>query len=172
MSIYSREQEEQLVETNMPLVVSLVKSFRPPNSTEFEEYLQCGSIGLLKAIRKHNPTIAKLSTIAWYYIRWEIIRYMNKAFKIQRLHTEASNYLLNKTNIVQNKPISSELFELLPTNLNQSEQTVILMRHQGYTFQEIGTTLGNYTRGWASKLYKSAIEKIKSANEETYFNTK
>lgn len=156
--------------SNEPLVVSLVKSLRPPNRTEFDEYLQHGRIGLLKAIRKHDPNKAKLSTLAWFYIRWEIIRYINKAKKAQNLHNEAAYHVVARNKAREDSAFSPELYEYLPSNLSKSELTVILMRHQGYTFQEIGKALGNYTRGWASKLYKSAIEKIQDANKETHFN--
>lgn len=155
---------------NMPLVLSLVTSLRPPNRTEFDEYVQHGSIGLLKAIRKHDPARAKLSTLAWYYIRWEIIRYINRNKRLQKLHDDASYHISSISRRKEQKPVESELFEILPNNLSNSEETVIRMRHQGYTFQEIGTALGDYTRGWASKLFNSAIEKIQDANKETNIN--
>jgi RNA polymerase sigma-B factor len=169
MSVYSKQQIELLVHQNMGLVVSIVKSLRPPNQTEFEEYLQLGCIGLWKAIEKYDPERnTKLSTIAWDYIRWEIIRYISRRKKEQRL--------INNPNLIphieqakkkrQDGLLPSELPELLPKTLTDSELCTIKMRNEGYTFQEIGNNLGGYTRGWANKLFKSAIKKIQDANEE------
>ena len=43
---------DDLIEKHMGLVVSVVNSFRPRNSTEREDYVQAGRIGLWKALNK------------------------------------------------------------------------------------------------------------------------
>jgi len=154
---------EKLIADNMGLVVNIVKSLRPPNRTEYEEYVQLGIIGLWKAIQKHDHSKAKLSTMAWYYIRWEIIRYINKSKKYHTLVNNTDAHyrceLVAKERSLSFKP--NELQESLPSTLSPSELVVVNMRSQGYTFQEIGNELGGFTRGWANKLFKSALEKIK-----------
>jgi RNA polymerase sigma factor (sigma-70 family) len=169
MSIYTKEQVETLVQDNMGLVVSLAKSLHPPNHTEFEEYLQLGRIGLWKAIMKFDPTRGtKLSTIAWDYIRWEIIRYISKRQKEQRLMN--SPYLipyLEKTNERKHSYLMpAELSDLLPKTLTDTEKRTVQLRNEGHTFQEIGNHLGGYTKGWANTLFKSAIRKIQDANKQ------
>jgi len=151
----------------MGLVVSIVKSLRPPNATEYEEYIQLGRIGLWKAIRKHDPKLAKLSTIAWDYIRWEIIRYINKSVKYNTLmNNPDAQYRLQCVHSERTQELFTDsVAEAIPSSLSKSECIVVDMRHQGYTFEEIGKELGGYTRGWANKLFKLAIKKIQDANE-------
>jgi RNA polymerase sigma factor (sigma-70 family) len=167
MSIYTPEQIEHMVHDNMGLVVYLAKSLRPPNITEFDEYVQLGRIGLWKAIKKFDPSKkTKLSTIAYDYIRWEIIRYIGKQKKQQQLMENPLLISYTQQNDKRKTALTlpPELPELLPTNLTPSELQTVQMRNEGYTFEEIGKELGGYTRGWANKLFKSAIEKIKNAN--------
>lgn len=167
---YSSQEVNDLVHSNMGLVVSLAKSLRPPNQTEFDEYIQLGRIGLWKAIEKHDPSRAKLSTIAWSHIRWEIIRYITKCRRYNDfLRSEETRAVCELTFRSREALLETpQLDELLPTTLSRFERTVMLMRHQGYTFQEIGESLGGYPRWWANKLFKSAIKKTQDANEETH----
>ena len=65
---------DDIIEKNMGLVASVVKSFKPKNHVEKEDYMQAGRIGLWKALKKHDPSKAALSTYAWNPIRWEIIK--------------------------------------------------------------------------------------------------
>ena len=150
------KHEEQLVQDNLGLVVSLAKSFNPPNVTELDEYIQLGRIGLMKAIRVHDPKRSAVSTLAWYYIRWEIMRYLNKKHHptLELLEEPACNH-------------TDTLWEYIPTTLNEKEYTVVKLKSEGYTFREIGEKLGGYTRGWANRLYTSATNKIKKANDKT-----
>ena len=157
----------KLLSDNHGLVVSVAHSLRPPNATEFDEYIQLGTIGLWKAIQKHDPSKAKLSTMAWYYIRWEIIRYINKSKKYHTLiNSDDAQYRCKLVCEERTKSLtpSSELIESLPNTLSQSELRVISMRNEGYTFREIGTELGGYTRVWANNIFKSALKKIKDVN--------
>lgn len=160
----SEQEFEQLIDQNMGLIVHIVKSMRPPNATEYEEYIQLGKIGLWKAYREHDANLSKLSTRAWSYIRWEIIRYINKSNKYKCLLRNPD--AIYRCELVARERMSSnisELEELLPNTLSRPERIAVNMRNQGYTFQEIGTELG-YTKMWANKLFKSALQKIKDVN--------
>ena len=119
-SVYTEEQQGQLVSDNMALVVFLAKSLRPPNATEFDEYVQLGSIGLWKAIKKHEPKRSKLSTMAWNYIRWEIIRYIDKREKYNKLvRNPDAQYRCQIVSDERVKNLYSKpsLFELIPNTL-------------------------------------------------------
>ena len=147
--------EQDLINENMGLVVHLVKSFRPKNQDDFNDYVQLGLLGLLKAIRKHNVNKGQLSTLAWKYIRWEIMKYVHKPHQITNYRGKESSY----TN-------QEDFQDYMPATLNKVEEKIIKMRTKGYTFKEIGDALGGYTKGWANKLYKVAINKIRDANGE------
>lgn len=156
MTVVDTQREEQLVLDNMGLVVSLAKSFRPPNPTELDEYIQLGRIGLFKAIRKHDPSKAKLSTLAWLYIRWEIIRYIesqNKNITLPLLTDKSYD-------------VDMSIWEVLPDSLTDIEKQVVALRLEGRTFKDIGKKLGDYSRGWANTLYTRAIKKANEANQE------
>ena len=152
------KSEEELINQNMGLIISRAKMFKPFNSDMLDEYIQIGRIGLLKAIRTHDPNKGSLSTLAWNHIGWEIMRELNK--KKREVPTE--KLLRDYAHYTPKAP----LWEILPDTLSEKELRVIEYRQQGLTFKEIGYELGDFTRGWAQKLFKSAVEKIREANEE------
>lgn len=141
--------ENKLILDNMGLVKSIARKCRPYNRTEYEEYVQVGTIGLLKAIRAHKPEMGKLTTIAWTAIIWEISRYKrkNKYVKTEEL----------PTNLEQE--ISINIDDYLP-NLNESEKVIVSMRLQGYKIEEI-QKLTNETK------YKirQTIKKVQNYNK-------
>ena len=164
-----REKEEQLISDNMGLVVSLARSFKPKTALELDDYIQSGRIGLWKAIQKHNPKRGALSTIAWYYIRWEIIRNMPKTNRTKEQELKFVNfsdlpYSLPK--ITEDKKYETVFNELEPSSLTSKERKILRLRVCGYTMQEIGHHFG-HSRGWANEAFKSAIKKVRDANQET-----
>jgi|TARA_R100000995_G_C3481624_1_gene124276 RNA polymerase sigma factor (sigma-70 family) len=158
-----KDGEEQLVLDNTGLVVSLAKKFCPKNQNDYDEYVQAGRIGLWKAIRKHDSSRGALSTIAWYYIRWEIIRFIESKKKNRLLNFGDLN--INVSSFEDRKTRKDSLNEIYPSDLTSKEKAVLEMRSFGYTMKEIGQNFGR-SRGWANDKFKSAIIKIKeSANE-------
>jgi|TARA_B100000519_G_C14170244_1_gene403519 RNA polymerase sigma factor (sigma-70 family) len=158
-----KDREEQLILDNTGLVVSLAKKFCPKNENDYDEYVQAGRIGLWKAIRKYDPSRGALSTIAWYYIRWEIIRFIESKKKNRILNFGDLN--INIGSFQDEKITKHPLKEIYPSDLTSKEKAVLEMRSFGYTMKEIGQNFGR-SRGWANDKFKSAIVKIKeSANE-------
>lgn len=149
--------ENQLLENNMGLVQSIVKRMNPPNPSEYDEYLQAGRIGLMKAIRDLDLSRGKLTTLAWYSIRRSILAHIFKC----RKHTYKS---LTK-DVAYYNPVS--LWEILPSSLTDHERKIVQMRSEGYTFSEISSSLKTINRITASKIYKTALNKIRMANAET-----
>ena len=156
MTVDTRQREEQLVQENLGLVVTLAKFFRPPNSTEMDEYIQIGTIALWKAIRDHDPKRGALSTLAWHYIKWDIIRYI----KQQKKHWHQS---LGYPCIEASIPDPEHFWEFLPDTLTQDERRATELRTQGSKFKDIGKELG-YSRAWIHILLKNAMRKINEAN--------
>lgn len=160
------DREQELILENTGLVVSLAKSFKPRNSLEFEEYVQSGRIGLWKAIKKHEPKKGALSTIAWYYIRWEIIRGMSFNSKSQPVRFGDLGVDINSF-LDKGRPSSFtfNVQDIQPDTLNATEKEVLKMRSSGYTMREIGENFSR-SRGWANEKFKSAINKIKEAIDD------
>jgi len=155
--------ENDLIGKNIGLIIKLARSFNPANSTQLDDYIQLGRIGFLKAIRKHDSTRGQLSTLAWHYIRWEIIRYINKE-QINPLPLLEEPRLVDHYECIGDKDKFKVLTELLPNTLTNNERSIIQLRAEGFTFAAIGT-LHNQTRYWANKHYKLAVKKIKVANQ-------
>ena len=155
------------IEKHMGLVVLIAKSFNPQDEEQLEEFIQMGRIAVWKALQKYDPSRAKLSTMMWYYIKWEILRFLKKGRKgkcakdgFKEFYLDDSLYLDNNK-VVLNQ--NSEFWELLPECLTNNEKSVINLRLKGHTFLEIGQQLG-YSRGWANNTYKKAIDKIQNGN--------
>ena len=140
----------------------MAKSFNPPNDAEFDEYKQVGNIGLWKAAQNFRPSTGNaFSTMAWYCIRNEIIRYIKKQKKhisIAIDNTSLENIDLEPTNN------SSNLSEYLPNYLTKEEKTVLKLRVQGYTFLEIGVEMGGLTKNNVGNIFKNASKKVRIAN--------
>jgi RNA polymerase sigma-32 factor len=76
---------DTLVRANLPLVRAVARSYRLWGSA-VDDLMQQGSIGLLKAARKFDPTRAQnLRTYAGYWIRAEIREYVVRSYRIVRL---------------------------------------------------------------------------------------
>lgn len=69
-----RDQEAEMLEANQGLVISIAKKYFSCHLS-FEDKLQEGNIGLLKAIRKFDPAIGcKFSTYAVLWVKAMILR--------------------------------------------------------------------------------------------------
>jgi DNA-directed RNA polymerase specialized sigma subunit len=156
MSEINNEQLASLMEENMGLVVLLANAFKPKDQSELEEFLQLGRIGLWKAIKKHDPKRAKLSTLIWHCVRWEILRHLDK-------EKNRKGFLPINDSICGDIDNHSDFWELIPDTLDEKESKVIQLRLEGNTFMDIGKELG-YSRGWANNIFKTAINKIKESN--------
>ncbi len=164
------------IEKHMGLVVLIAKSFNPIDEEQLEEFVQMGRIAVWRALQKHDPSRAKLSTVMWYYIKWEILRHLKKVsrrtinFK-EFLHGSMDDSLFYDNNKVEQIKVgcgtnkfNSNFWEFLPECLTRNEKSVIDLRLQGHTFLEIGEELG-YSRGWANNTFKKAVNKIQNGNQ-------
>ena len=147
---------DDLIETNMGLVVSVVNSFHPKSSREKEDYIQAGRIGLWKALEKHDPQKSALSTYAWNPIRWEIIKEI-KSIKANRYFS-----ITEDKSPAYNTP--ETLWEHSPDSLSSEESELIGLRKMGYTLQEIADILGK-GRSYVKRVIYKAIHKIREGNE-------
>jgi RNA polymerase sigma factor for flagellar operon FliA len=78
--MYTKTKKELVLE-HLPLVKKVAnKIYRriPEGAVEFEELVNTGVIGLIKAIEKYDEKKAKFSTYAYIKIRGEILDYLRK----------------------------------------------------------------------------------------------
>lgn len=151
----NKEVTASLFEENMGLVISISKQFKPKNDNEFDEFVQLGRIGLWKAIKAYDKSRGKLSTLAWYYIRWEIMKYINQEKKER----------VNVKNDIDIPSIDKDiLWEYLPSTLSDLESKIINLHLDGYSFIDIGEKTG-FSKTWVHSIYHKALKKISDANK-------
>ena len=175
---------DDLIEKHMGLILTIVNRFNPKNQTEKEEYIQAGRIGLWKALTKFSVTGgSKFYPYAWNPIKWEIIKEIRSTEgkrhvefagsgkdleNYQRLyiplqHKYASNDKAFSKGYYINKDF--ELWEILPSSLNDLEEATISLKSEGYNFKEISNKL-NLDRSKIKKIFDSAVNKIREHNNE------
>lgn len=143
-----------IIESNMGLVISIVKRFKPKSGLDRDEYMQAGRIGLWKASKRYEPEKGRFSTFAWPYIQWEIVRVIqvNNKFKYSEI-LEQPSYSSQES-----------ILHILPSTLTEIERRVVLLRLEGYSFGDIGKFLDGKHRSWANKVFNRASIKIIHAN--------
>ena len=125
----NKELEEELVYDHYGLVVSQALYFL--NDPNFDDYIQVGLIGLLKAIRKHNPEKSKFSTFATICIR-------NAINNLKEKHDKKDSITFEYAQIAEGSyNISEKISDCLPDSLTEEQVFLIKLKSQNYTNSEI-----------------------------------
>jgi RNA polymerase sigma factor (sigma-70 family) len=125
----NKELEEELIHDHYGLVVSQALYFL--NDANFDDYMQVGLIGLLKAIREHDPEKSKFSTFATICIRNAINNLKQKQDKKDSIKFE---YAKVKEGFYH---ISEKISDCLPDFLSEEHKFIIKLKSQNYTNSEI-----------------------------------
>ncbi len=136
------DNEEQLVHQHQGLLIHIVKSFSPRNSTEYDDFYSSGLYGLLLAIRKHDPTRAKFSTFAYRLIRNEILRFVEQ------------NRKYNKDVSLKYLPAKSYRVSLAMMDLNAQERQIVFLLLEGRNVKSISHILNKSS----DNIYKQIIQ--------------
>jgi RNA polymerase sporulation-specific sigma factor len=145
-----QKTENDLCKENIGLVQKIARSFYPSKS-DLDDYVQVGMIGLLKAVRSHDPNKGKLSTFAHKCITNELIRYTGK------------NRIVTEELINNEQEYSCDFVNLLAVFdcVTEDEKKILLLKFEsGYTFQAIADLL-KIPYHKVKNQYKKAIKKIK-----------
>jgi len=145
---------DQMIEENMPLVVSIVNKFKPKNHTERQDWIDAGRIGLWKALQKLDTSKGTISTYAWGPIRWAILKELSKRRGPQSLNK------LNPPSV----PRLESLWEYIPDSITQNERKILELRLQGYKFREICAELNDTPYSTIKNRYYTALDKIRKGN--------
>jgi RNA polymerase sigma factor (sigma-70 family) len=145
----------QLIKDNTALVIYLADKFRPENTNERDEFISAGMIGLWKAIERFDPLKGKLTTIAWYRINREILKYIKQR---KRYSTKHSSLPITGKQAKEKFNID----EIIP-NLTPIEARLIQYRRHGYRIKEIAS-LENLEVKEINKIYSRTLRKIRASN--------
>ena len=146
---FLEKNESEIVKEYSPLVVSQALKFRPNKLTNFDDYMQAGYIGLLRAIRKYDPDRnTKFSTFSVICIRRQIMKEYSKL----RMYPSAFE---DK----EDENIRDPFWEVQPDYLTPTEKEVLGLRLQGYTYEQIGSKM-DFTKSWASELLSQTPQRI------------
>lgn len=86
---------QQLINSNLRLVISIAKHYIGKSAMSFEDLVQEGNLGLMKAVTKYDPTRGtRFSTCASWFIKHEIARAIED--KARTIRTPV--YMIEKLN--------------------------------------------------------------------------
>jgi len=144
---FTEDEVNDLVRDNMPLVRQIARRYSQCYPDSFEDLVQVGSIGLLKAINYYDPNrtrAASFRTLATCYIRGEIRHYLRdhaSIVQVPRKLTEINAQI-------------SQLEERLTKSLNRSPSVSELAAHSGFTVREILDA----QQSWEARLHYESLD--------------
>ena len=179
------EARNELIERNMRLVAHVAKKYQSPED-EMEDLISIGTIGLIKAVGTYKEDYgSRLATYAARCIDNELLMYFRAKKKTSRevslyepIGTDKEGNQIQLLDVVvsededivelmeQDRKVR-RLNEVIPQTLSGRELFIIINRYGLYekktmTQREIARKLG-ISRSYASRIEKSAIEKLRQA---------
>lgn len=144
---------DELVRSHMSLVRQIARKYSQYQPDSFEDLVQVGSIGLLKAIKYYDPMrtrSASFRTLATCYVRGEIRHYLRdhcSLVQVPRRLTEMNTQL-------------SQLEERLTKTLDRAPTVAELAQHSGFSVEDILEAL----QSWEARLHYDSLDS--GADEE------
>lgn len=146
---------EKAIKDNYGLIVSQALSFNPPSKDELDEYIQIGSLAMMRAVKNYDPNKgAQFSTFACNCISNAIKNYIKKNSKKLDVTTIPTEYTVN-----------SSFDDLIPDTLTDTELRLIHLKLANYSIKEIATDTG-FSVVKVRNILGKAYAKIREANEE------
>ena len=171
-----------LIERNLRLVAHIAKKYNSP-TTEQEDIISIGTIGLIKAVSSYNRNKGvRLGTYAARCIENEILMYFRSSKKIQQevslneaIGQDKEGNTITFIDVIENDNISideqidlkikiKKLYEKISKVLKDREKTIIELRFglngdEPKTQNEVATMLG-ISRSYVSRIETKAIGKL------------
>ena len=179
----SEKARNKLIEHNLRLVAHIIKKYYS-NSSEQDDLVSIGTIGLIKAVSTFNyEKGTKFATYAARCIENEILMYFRNKKKYAQdvsfsdpIDTDKDGNALSVVDTladdrsvsedIENKLIFENLYNVIDSELLPREKEIIYMRYglqgkKSYTQREIAKNLG-ISRSYVSRIEKKALETLKS----------
>ena len=186
----AKQMREKLIVHNLRLVVYIAKKF-DTNSTNVEDLISIGTIGLIKAVNTYCPEKnIKLATYASRCIENEILMYLrkNSSLKSEISFNEPLNVDWDGNELLLSDILGSDTDEIsrgieqedekqllkgLIDRLSSREKQIMQMRfglggYEEYTQKQVADCLG-ISQSYISRLEKRIIEKLKKQLEKDNF---
>lgn len=183
----AKQMREKLIVHNLRLVVYIAKKF-DTNSTNVEDLISIGTIGLIKAVNTYCPEKnIKLATYASRCIENEILMYLrkNSSLKSEISFNEPLNVDWDGNELLLSDILGSDTDEIsrgieqedekqllkgLIDRLSSREKQIMQMRfglggYEEYTQKQVADCLG-ISQSYISRLEKRIIEKLKKQLEK------
>ena len=179
----SEKARNKLIEHNLRLVAHIIKKYYS-NSSEQDDLVSIGTIGLIKAVSSFNyEKGTKFATYAARCNENEILMYLINKKKYAQdvsfsdpIDTDKDGNALSVVDTladdrsvsedIENKLIFENLYNVIDSELLPREKEIIYLRYglqgkKSYTQREIAKNLG-ISRSYVSRIEKKALETLKS----------
>ena len=179
----SEKARDKLIEHTLRLVAHIIKKYYS-NSSEQDDLVSIGTIGLIKAVSSFNyEKGTKFATYAARCIENEILMYFRNKKKYAQdvsfsdpIDTDKDGNALSVVDTladdrsvsedIENKLIFENLYNVIDSELLPREKEIIYLRYglqgkKSYTQREIAKNLG-ISRSYVSRIEKKALETLKS----------
>lgn len=151
----SQAELEQTIKDNFGLIVSQALLFNPPSKDELDEYIQIGSLAMMRAVKNFDAAKgAQFSTFACNCISNAIKNYIKKNSKKLDVTSTPTEY-----------NVTASFEELIPDTLTDIESKLINLKLANYSIKEIAAETG-FSVVKVRNILSKAYTKIREANEE------
>lgn len=142
------------------LIASVARHYA--HRAEWNDLMQAGWVGALKAIQRYKPTgTMKLTTFKVWYIKMAIKKSLstggNAYFETATMPTD--------TLAEQEHTEQVDAYNLLKQLYTKEERHILLLYYSGYNYREIGEQYGRSFE-WARKKIKALIENVEVSQYE------
>lgn len=152
---YTKDELETKIKANYGLIVSQALSFNPRDKDQLDEYVQVGSMAMMRAFKNFDESKnTQFSTFACNCISNAIKNYIKKNSKSAEQISGQVAY-----------SASPSFEEILPDSLSGLERQIINLKLSNLSIKEIADKLGFSVVKVRNILYKT-YNKIREANEE------
>jgi RNA polymerase sigma factor (sigma-70 family) len=157
---FSNEEIDRLIKENLGLVKSIVKKYKPKTRHEYQEMVQCGRIGMWKALLKYDKDKGALTTFCYNPIHWEILAYLKKK-KIE-FKRSCMRHSESELAYVCDHMIEHKIWEYIP-ELSKDEMDLITSIVEGNNYREL-SEMYNITMQQVRNRVRKLFDKVRCVN--------